>query len=108
MFASSSLFEHCLNVIGRGIQQGQIKVTLCASNTLTHLFRFVHLLVPSHKLSNCTNISLTSVYAWLLNMSVSLLYNTTHTYANNKITGSETAVEQTKYEKALIDTLYSN
>jgi len=41
-------------------------------------------------------------------MSVSLLYNTTHTYANNKITGSETAVEQTKYEKALIDTLYSN
>jgi len=42
LFASSSLFEHCLSVVGQGIQHGQIKLALCAAETLAYLFRFVH------------------------------------------------------------------
>jgi len=44
LFASFSLFERCLNVIGRGIQQARVKLALRASDTLAHLFRFVLLL----------------------------------------------------------------
>ena len=41
LFASLSVYEHCLDLIGRGIQHGQIKLTLCAADTLPHLFRSV-------------------------------------------------------------------
>ena len=56
LFASSSLFEHCLNVIGRGIQQGPIKLASCASGTLAELFRFVHL--PSSTLFRVSRVIL--------------------------------------------------
>jgi len=52
LFPNLSLYEHCLTVIGQGIQNSQTKLALAASSTLAHLFRFVVIsesIFDSHK-----------------------------------------------------------